>query len=150
MSVGGFTRPVVVRVQRSQPRCTAVAGLSPPRWVLGGPVYPAVHRLCGWRAWNQARRAPGLGVKERPPLVRSRGLEGRVACKGRELLRGTQARRRKGGTGTRSARTWGARARARLSPAGWEKPAGRPFHHSDPPVSFLPLCTPYSGLFTVP
>lgn len=64
-------------------------GQSPPGWVLGRPVYPAVHRLSSWRSGDQAGRAPGLGVKERPPRVRSHGLEGRVAggrgCEGRQL-----------------------------------------------------------------
>lgn len=45
-----------------------------------------MHRLHSWRSWNQARRAPRLGVKEWPPWVRSHGLEGRVACNGREKL----------------------------------------------------------------
>lgn len=59
---------------------------SPTGWILGRPVYPAVHRLGGWRSWNQPRSAPRLGVKKRPPRVRSHGLQGRIACNGRETL----------------------------------------------------------------
>lgn len=59
---------------------------SPTGWVLGRPVYPAVHGLGGWRSWNQPRSAPRLGVKKRPPRVRSHGLQGRIACNGREKL----------------------------------------------------------------
>lgn len=56
-----------------------LARQSPTGWILGRPVYPAVHRLGGWRSWNQPRGAPRLGVKKRPPRVRSHGLQGRIA-----------------------------------------------------------------------
>lgn len=92
-------------------------GQSPPGWVLGRPVYPAVHRLSSWRSGNQAGRAPGLGVKERPPRVRSHGLEGRVACNGREMLSGTQGRCRKASTGTNVCSGHGVGAYAQLPPS---------------------------------
>lgn len=133
---------VVVWVQRSQSAGEdgGWLGQSPPGRILRRPVYPAVHGLRRWRSWNQARRAPGLGVKERPSRVRSHGLEGRVACNGREMLSGTQAKCRKASTGTNvcNGQTWGVCGCVCADclllsvspPAGREKSVGRLYHLS--------------------